>query len=153
MQHGGDDAYLLLVSGGEVAYEFLLSHDFTVHETLERSDASVYFFFFKSVHLADEVEVFLRRKIVYQETVVYESAGKVFPVFAFAYVYIIDGDLAAVGLQQIQYQPEKGGLPGSVVSYQAQHITLIDEVVVDIYGGLFAELLLQITYLNHSHKS
>jgi hypothetical protein len=56
-------------------------------------------------------------------------------------------------LQQIQYQPEKGGLSGSVVSYQAQHITLIDEVVVDIYGGLFAELLLQITYLNHSHKS
>lgn len=45
MQHGGDDAYLLLVSGGEVAYEFLLSHDFTVHETFERSDASVYFFF------------------------------------------------------------------------------------------------------------
>ena len=23
MQHGGDDAYLLLVSGGEVTYEFL----------------------------------------------------------------------------------------------------------------------------------
>ena len=62
---------------------FFLSHDFTVHETLERSDASVYFFFFKSVHLADEVEVFFRREVVYQETVVYESAGKVFPVFAF----------------------------------------------------------------------
>ena len=113
----------------------------------------IYFFFFQAVHLADEMEIFFRGEIVYQEAVVNESAGKVLPVFTFAYVYIFDGDISAVSSQQIQYQAEKGGLSGSVITYQTQHITLIDDVIVNIYSGLFAEFLLQIIYLNHNHKS
>lgn len=64
------------------------------------------------------MEIFFRGEIVYQEAVVNESAGKVLPVFTFAYVYIIDGDISAVSSQQIQYQAEKGGLSGSVITYQ-----------------------------------
>ena len=153
VQHGGDNAYLLFVSRREIAYELFLSHDLSVHKTFERSDAFIYFFFFQAVHLADEMEIFFRGEIVYQEAVVNESAGKVLPVFTFAYVYIIDGDISAVSLQQIQYQAEKGGLSGSVITYQTQHITLIDDVIVNIYSGLCAEFLLQIIYLNHNHKS
>ena len=33
------------------------------------------------------------------------------------------------------------------------YITLIDDVIVNIYSGLCAEFLLQIIYLNHNHKS
>ena len=45
VQHGGDNAYLLIVSRREIAYELFLSHDLAVHKTFERSDAFIYFFF------------------------------------------------------------------------------------------------------------
>lgn len=61
------------------------------------------------------MEIFFRGEIVYQEAVVNESAGKVLPVFTFAYVYIFDGDISAVSLQQIQYQAERVVFPAPLL--------------------------------------
>ena len=59
----------------------------------------IYFFFFQSIHLADEIEIFLRGEVVYKKTVVNESAGKSLPVFTLGYIYIIDGDIPTICLQ------------------------------------------------------
>ena len=99
MQHGGDNTYFLLVSSGEIAYELLLSYDFTIHEAFKKNETIIYFFFFQSIHLADEIEIFLRGEVVYKKTVVNESAGKSLPVFTLGYIYIIDGDIPMICLQ------------------------------------------------------
>ena len=99
VEHGGDDADFLLVSGRIVADEFFLPHHFAVHEAFEGKQAFVYLLFLQTVHLTDEVEVFFGGEVVYQETVVYKGSREVLPVLAFADVNVIDGYIAPVCLQ------------------------------------------------------
>ena len=59
----------------------------------------IYFFFFQIVHLTDKVEVLFGSKIIDQETIIDESAGELFPVFAFGYIDIINGYIALICLE------------------------------------------------------
>ena len=149
VDHSGDDAYLLLVAHGVVADELFLANDFVVHEALEGLEAFVHGLFAEAVHLADEVEVFFGGEVVDEEAVVDVGAGELFPGFALANVDAIEGDVAVVGLQEVEDEAEEGGFTGSVVSYQAEHFALGNVVVVDVYGGFLAEVLLEVVYLNH----
>ena len=142
VEHGGDDADFLLVSGRIVADEFLLAHYLAVHEAFEGKQAFVYLLFLQTIHLTDEVEVFFGGEVVYQETVVYKGSREVLPVLTFADVNVIDGYIAPVCLQQVKNQTEEGGLACTVVAYQSQHIALPDGVVLYIYGFFCAEILL-----------
>ena len=142
VEHGGDDAYLLLVAHGEVADVLLLTQHLAVHEALKRLKPSIHLLFFESVHLADEVEVLLGSEVVDEEAVVDEGVGEGFPLLALLHGDALEGDVAAVGLQQVENQPEEGGLAGSVVAHQAEHLALGYLVLLDIDSELAAESLL-----------
>ena len=99
MQHSGNNTDFLLVSGREVTDELLLSDNLIIHESFERKQAFIYFFFLQTVHFTNEVEILFGSKVIDQEAIIDESAGELFPVFAFGYIDIIDGYRALICLQ------------------------------------------------------
>ena len=61
-----------------------------------------------------------------------------------------DGDAVIYKVfQGIQYQAKEGGFTGSVVTYQAKHVSLIDHVALDIYSLFFTKVFLKFIYGNH----
>ena len=142
VQHGGDDAYLLLVAHGVVADELLLPQHLAVHEAVEGLQAAVHLVFLEAVHAADEVEVLLGGEVLDEEALVDEGAGGGLPVLALAHVDAVDGDGTPVGLQQVEHEAEQGGLARAVVAHQAEHVARGDVVVLDVDGRLRAEMFL-----------
>ena len=152
VQHGADDAYLLLVAHGVIADEFLLSQDLAVHEAVEGAEAFVHVILLQPVHAADEVEVFFGREVVDEEAVVDVRAGDVLPVLGAGDVRPGDGHRALVGLHQVQDEAEQGGLARAVVAHQAQHVAVGDGVVFDVDGPFRAVGLLQVGYFYHKQS-
>ena len=106
---------------------------------LEGAEAFVHFLLLQAVHAADEVEVFFGRQVVDEEAIVDEGTRKGFPVFALADVGPVDGDVAAVGLQQVEDEAEEGGLARTVITHESEHFALVDCIVFYIDGFLFTE--------------
>ena len=83
----GDNAHFLFVACREVSYENLASEDLASREMFETLCNGVDIVVFHARNLIHETEVFLRGEKVYEETIVDESAGEVFPVFALVNTY------------------------------------------------------------------
>ena len=79
-------------------------------------------------------EIFFRSEIIDQKAIVDESTGNAFPVFTPADINIIYNHFSIVCFQQIQHQSEKSCFTGTVVSYQSEHIALIDFIVIYVHG-------------------
>lgn len=98
---------------------------------------------------SDECEVFFRCEIIDEKTIVDVCTGEAFPLFRTVHRQIAESDVAAVGFQQVEHQPEEGGFPCTVVAHKAEHFALWDGEVFYVDGGLFAKLFAEIPYFNH----
>ena len=135
----GYDAYLLLVSGAEVAYELLLVEDFAVHELVEVVLALLDLLFAHGVGLAYELEILLGCEEVDEEGFVDVGAGGGLPVFVLGGVDAVDGHFSLVGLEEVEYHAEEGGLSGSVVSHESEDVAFVDVELGDVDGCLLTE--------------
>ena len=141
MQHRGDNTYFLLVACRVVADKFLLSDHFSIHKAVELTNPFIYFIFFQTIHFPYEMEIFFGSEIINQKTVIDKCSGHVFPFFTLAHIEIADAYASAVCFQQVQYQSEQGCFSGTVVAYQAQHVTALDGIVFYICGYFRSEVL------------
>ncbi len=142
MEHGRDDAYLLLVARREVADELLLSHHLAIHEAVEAGEALVNLLLAQAIHLADEGEVLLGSEVVDEEAIVDEGARVLLPVLCLADIHAAVLHDSAVGLDEVENQSEEGGLSCTVVAHEANHIAVGYLVMFHVDGSLFAEVLL-----------
>ena len=72
-----------------------------------------------------------------------------FPLFAPAYVDVVDSDVSSVGFQQVENEAEEGGLSRTVVAHQPQHVALMDGIILNVDGNLAAEVFLKVCNLYH----
>ena len=149
VEEGGDDAHLLLVTGREVADELLVAEDLSGSEALEVLQALVNGFLCHVVDLAQEGEVLLGGEEVDEEALVDVGAGSGFPGFALGGVDVVEGDEALVGLQQVEEHAEEGGLAGSVVTYEAEDVAIVDGELGNVTGNGLPEGFFQIFNGNH----
>ena len=151
VEHGADDAYLLLVAHGVVTDELLFAEDFAVEEGAEVLEAFADGLFLHAIHAAEEGEVFVGREVVDEEALVDEGTGVALPVLGGGdggvgerAVLGADGDVAFVGFQKVEDEAEQRGLAGTVITDEAHHVAVADDVTVDVGGDDAAELLMQI---------
>ena len=149
VEEGGDDAHLLLVTCGEVADELLVAEDLSGSEALELLQALVDGLLRHVGDLAQEGEIFLGGEEVDEEALVDVGTGRGFPRFGLGGVDAVEGDCALVGLEQVEEHAEEGGLTGSVVTYEAEDVAVVDGELGNVAGDGLPEGFFQILYGYH----
>ena len=149
VEHGRDDAYLLFVSGGEIADILVLIQDFAVHESFESLQPLIYRLLGETVHAAQEVEILFGSEVVDEKTVIDEGTGELFPLFTF-----LDGDsvylhISAIGFGKVEDESEKGCLSGTIIAHKTEDLSLTDFIIGNVGCYLFTEILAEIFYFNH----
>ena len=139
VEHGSDDAYLLLVSGGEVADEGVGAEHFAIHEVFKFLQTRGNGVFADVVDFTDEIEVFFGGKVLDEEAGVYIRTGLLFPLFAVCRSHASYACHAAVGLNEVEYNAEKRRLACPVVAYQSDDFTVVYGIVLDVEGNFLAK--------------
>ena len=164
------DAHLVAIARREIAYVLLLVEYLAAHQRLEVDKAFRNLLLRHARHTTDEVEIFLRREEVDEETVVDVRTGIRFPVLAQRRIdrrapsnSPVGGELEAawnkfnairrrmhsnntfVRLQKVEHEAEKRSLAGTVVAHKTKNITVVDGETFNVYGSVRAEVFLKIT--------
>ena len=143
-EHRADDADLLAVAVGEVVEKLPGSQDLPAHQRLEVLQPQLDFGLGNPIHLADEAEVLLRRIEIDEERGIQEGARETLPGIVLVYAFTVDGDVSAVGLDQIQHQAHHRRLAGAVVADQAHQFPFFEGQFRNVERGdavvLFAEV-------------
>ena len=117
-----------MLEGGESLVECLLAHE---------------------ADLCQEGEVLFGREVVDEESLVDVCARELLPLFRLRGCDAVVVDAALVGLEQVEYESEEGGLAGSVVAYESQQVAVVDGECIDVAGRCLAEALFQVFNLDH----
>ena len=151
-EEGRHDAHLLLVAGREVADELLLSQDFSGHEVLILAELLLQLRLAEAADACDELQVFLGREVVDDEGIIDVGTCPVLPFLRLGHIdgaaLVFDGHAAAVGLDEVEDEAEERALARSVVAYETQDLAFMDDELINIYGGLLAESLLDVAYVD-----
>lgn len=152
VQHGADDAHLLLIAHREIADERLLTQHFTIHETVKLKQAMTERGIIDARNLGQKTEILLGSKIVDEEACIDKSPRISLPRLALGGVArhrmaihkAIDCHTACIGMQQVKDDTEKCGLPRPVIAHKADSFTRVDGIAVDVKHLLRAERFGQI---------
>jgi len=144
VEHGSDDADLLLVACREVADEGFGADDFAVHKVVEALEALLELSCGDVVDLAEEVEIFLGGEIVDEEACIDVSSGGGFPLFAVGCGDASDASDTAVGTDEVEDDAEECGLSGSVITNESDDLSVVDDVGVNIECYFLAKSLADI---------
>ena len=160
MKQRGHDAHFLLVSCREVPDQFLVPKDLTGHELVELVNTFLCIVFAKATNLAYKGKELLRGEEIDKESVVNIRAREHLPILTLRWVdaeqFTIgiafraeaQSHSAVISLEQVEHQPEQGGLACAIIAYKSYQLAVADMVSADVHCCIVSKTLLQTRNIN-----